>query len=88
MNYIIKINYMDGKDVNVALPEEEVKNFLEKLAKSEPYWSPDNETAFWTSNDKIRYANVHKEADPEALEETPEVKEEVPTLPTEDVKEL
>jgi len=63
MNYIVRLTYMDGKDVNVILPEAEIPKFLEKLQKNEPYWAPNNETAFWTSNDQVRFTSIAKEAE-------------------------
>lgn len=74
MNYIVRLTYMDGKDVNVILPEAEIPKFLEKLQKNEPYWAPNNETAFWTSNDQVRFTSIAKEA--EVLKEEAKIKAE------------
>jgi len=83
MNYIVSLTYMDDKVLNVALPEDEVPKFLEKLQKSEPYWAPNETNAFWTSNAQVRYVNIAKAAEPapEPTKVTPidEAKEEITT---------
>lgn len=81
MNYIVKLNYMDGQEINVALPKEEVGKFLEKLSKNEPYWAPDAKTAFLTKSDNVRYTNAVLAATPEPAVSEPDIK------PKEETKE-
>jgi hypothetical protein len=61
MKYILKMFYADGKDVTVILEEHEISVFLEKVNKNEPYWTNNNETAFWTPSTQVRYVNIYKQ---------------------------
>jgi len=67
MTWIIKLTYLDGKELNVTVPEEELTKFLEASQKGLPYWAPNKETAFMTHAANVRYINIaqHKEAEPE-----------------------
>jgi len=76
MNYIIRLTYMDEKQINVVLPEEETTKFFEKLQKNEPYWAPNKETAFWTCNNQVRFISLVRESELKKAEEIAKAKEE------------
>jgi len=76
MTFLIKLTYIDGKEVNVSLPKDEVPKFLEKLRNNEAYWSPEDDTAFYTPNNQVRFTSINKYVpQPDAVKPAEEVKE-------------
>ena len=61
MQYIIKIIYLDDKDLSVILDEKEVSKFNECIRDNKPYWNINNSQAIWTPKDQIRYINIFKQ---------------------------
>ena len=88
MTFLIKLTYLDGKEVNVSLPKDEVPKFLEKLRNNEAYWSPEDDTAFYTPNNQVRFTSINKYMPPkeEAVKPVEEVKE-TDVKPIEEVKD-
>lgn len=60
MNYLIKIFYMDGKDVSVILEKDDVPRFIEAAKKGEAFWDKKQEGGFWASPHNVRYMNFYK----------------------------
>jgi len=60
MQYILKLIYLDDKDVSIVLDEKQVPLFLEAFKKNEPYWQNTNESAFMVTQSQIRYVNIQK----------------------------
>jgi len=81
MQYLLKLIYLDDKDVSIVLEENQVTLFLEAFKKNEPYWQNKNESAFMVPQAQIRYVNIQKVA-----EKPKEVKPEEPKV--EDMPEL
>ena len=77
MDYIIRLTYMDSKDVNIELSEVEVPKFLENIQKNLPYWAPNNATAFWTPSEQLRFVSIAKKAIDEKPAEKPVEKEKI-----------
>lgn len=60
MNFLIKIFYMDGKDVSVILEKDDVPRFIEAAKKGEAFWDKKQEGGFWASTQNVRYMNIYK----------------------------
>ncbi len=60
MNYTIKLVYMDGKELTIALSEDKLGDFYETLSKKGIYWMEKSDNGFWTDLDKVRYVQIFK----------------------------
>ena len=69
MQYVLKIIYLDDKDVSIILEEKQVPLFIETIKKNEPFWQNEKESAFYVPLTQIRYMNIQKIA--EKTEEAP-----------------
>ena len=67
-NWVVKLTYMDEKSAHVILPKEEIPKFLEAFKAKKEYWSPNEDAAFLTDVDKVRFVNIGKEAQEENTE--------------------
>jgi len=80
MQYILKLTYLDGKDVSIILDDKQIPQFLEAFKKDEPFWQKDAESAFFVPQAQVRYVNILKYVAPpvevkkeEKIEKMPEV---------------
>ena len=58
MNFTVKIVYMDGKDINVLLPQDKAEEFLTCIKSGAAFWEEKQKQAFWTNLENIRYLQV------------------------------
>lgn len=87
MQYILKLTYLDDKEVSIVLDEKQVPKFLESYKKDEPYWQENAESAFLVAKDLIRYVNILKYVAPPVEVKPAEPKvEKMPEAPKEEVK--
>ena len=62
MQYLVKFMYDDGKNVDVALDEEQLQDFFRCLDAKQVYWA-DEERKFgmWLDLGKVRYVHLLKQ---------------------------
>jgi len=60
MKYLITLFFMDGKDLDVRVPVENLGRFLEAIGKNEVYFDDDKGHGIWLPIDKIRYFTIKK----------------------------
>lgn len=86
MQYILKLTYLDDKEVSIILDDKQIPQFLEAFKKDEPYWQKNAESAFFVPQAQVRYVNILKYVVP-PVEVKPEEKiEKMPEAPKEEVK--
>ena len=78
MKYLVKIFYLDGKEVNVVLEGSRVETFLKSAKENEPYWEENKEAAFWTPENQVRYITINK-TEEEEIKQQEEIQEIVET---------
>lgn len=67
-NWIIKLTYKDGKEMNVVLPKEEVNKFLDAYKNKKDYWAPESvDGGFMTKFDEARAIVWGKEPPPKEV---------------------
>lgn len=76
MNWMIRLTYFDGKEMNVIVPEEEVSKFLEAYKDKKEYRAPNGKGGFMTDPDKVRAITFGEMAENINTEETKEKNEE------------
>jgi len=80
MQYILKLTYLDGKDVSIILDDKQIPVFLEKFNNNEPYWQENAESAFMVLKDLVRYVNIMKYVAPPVQVKPPIIKSEEPKI--------
>jgi|GEM_PF-5267302 len=46
MDYKLNVFFLNGKELNISLKEDEFKGFLEELTSNQPHWNEGNVSGF------------------------------------------
>ena len=57
MSVTLTIFYMDDKEINIEISEDELDRFSEHISSHKIYWDKDVIKGFWTDISKVRYIN-------------------------------
>ena len=66
MNYLIKLFFMDGKDMDISVPVENINMFLNAIGKNNLYFDDIKEIGIWIPIDRIRYFIIKKSTNGES----------------------